>query len=69
MPKKVAEPIVSSRSSKPGVVAVTIGGLARAAEVGVKTVRYYQRRRLLAVPQSGRGGAAESSFAANRGLP
>jgi len=32
--------------------AITIGKLARAAEVGVETVRYYQRRRLLAVPQS-----------------
>ena len=32
---------------------VTIGKLARAAEVGVETVRYYQRRRLLAVPHSG----------------
>jgi MerR family mercuric resistance operon transcriptional regulator len=35
--------------------AVTIGKLARAAEVGVETVRYYQRRRLLAVPQSAGG--------------
>jgi MerR family mercuric resistance operon transcriptional regulator len=34
---------------------VTIGTLARAADVGVETVRYYQRRRLLAVPQSGGG--------------
>ncbi|HEX4152329.1 MAG TPA: MerR family DNA-binding protein [Steroidobacteraceae bacterium] len=32
---------------------VTIGRLARAAEVGVETVRYYQRRHLLAVPPSG----------------
>ena len=31
---------------------MTIGGLARAADVGVETVRYYQRRQLLAVPQS-----------------
>jgi MerR family transcriptional regulator, mercuric resistance operon regulatory protein len=31
---------------------MTIGGLARAAEVGVETVRYYQRRHLLAVPHS-----------------
>lgn len=29
---------------------LTIGGLARAAGVGVETVRYYQRRRLLPVP-------------------
>jgi MerR family mercuric resistance operon transcriptional regulator len=34
---------------------MTIGKLARAAEVGVETVRYYQRRRLLSVPQSGGG--------------
>lgn len=32
--------------------AVTIGALARAAEVGVETVRYYQRRRLLPVPSA-----------------
>jgi MerR family mercuric resistance operon transcriptional regulator len=34
---------------------VTIGGLARAAGVGVETVRYYQRRCLLAVPHSAGG--------------
>jgi MerR family mercuric resistance operon transcriptional regulator len=28
----------------------TIGGLARAGNVGVETVRYYQRRRLIPVP-------------------
>jgi len=42
----------------------TIGLLARAAGVGVETVRYYQRRGLLAEPAPGRGayrtyGAAE----------
>jgi MerR family mercuric resistance operon transcriptional regulator len=31
---------------------VTIAGLARAGGVGVETVRYYQRRGLLAVPAS-----------------
>jgi hypothetical protein len=31
---------------------VTIGRLAQAAEVGVETVRYCERRRLLAVPHS-----------------
>jgi MerR family mercuric resistance operon transcriptional regulator len=36
--------------------AITIGRLARAAEVGVETVRYYQRRRLLAVPHNAGGG-------------
>ena len=35
----------------------TIGRLARAAQVGVETVRYYQQRRLLPVPP-----AAEGSF-------
>lgn len=34
---------------------ITIGGLARAAEVGVETIRYYQRRSLLPVPHSGGG--------------
>ena len=34
---------------------MTIGGLARAADVGVETVRYYQRRRLLPVPSNARG--------------
>ncbi|MDB6085365.1 MAG: MerR family transcriptional regulator [Gammaproteobacteria bacterium] len=35
---------------------VTIGRLAKAAQVGVETIRYYQRRRLLPVPASVRGG-------------
>jgi MerR family mercuric resistance operon transcriptional regulator len=35
--------------------ALTIGALAAAAEVGVETVRYYQRRGLLAVPPAGAG--------------
>ncbi|MCE2968637.1 MAG: MerR family transcriptional regulator [Burkholderiales bacterium] len=35
---------------------LTIGALAQAAGVGVETVRYYQRRGLLAVPARG-GGA------------
>jgi hypothetical protein len=52
MSKTIAEPIVASPSSRPDDVAATIGGLVRAAEVGVETVRYYQRRRLLAVPHS-----------------
>ncbi len=42
-------PNVPGQSDAP---TVTIGKLARAAEVGVETIRYYQRRRLLAVPQS-----------------
>ena len=34
----------------------TIGGLAKAAGVGVETVRYYQRRGLLAEPARPHGG-------------
>lgn len=34
-----------------GGVSLTIGALAQAAGVGVETVRYYQRRGLLPVPQ------------------
>ena len=33
----------------------TIGGLARAGDVGVETVRYYQRRGLMPTPDSGDG--------------
>jgi MerR family mercuric resistance operon transcriptional regulator len=36
---------------------MTIAGLARAGGVGVETVRYYQRRGLLAVPRRGGSGA------------
>jgi MerR family mercuric resistance operon transcriptional regulator len=35
--------------------ALTIGALAAAADVGVETVRYYQRRKLLPVPQAASG--------------
>lgn len=35
---------------------LTIAGLARAADVGVETVRYYQRRRLLETPDRPDGG-------------
>ena len=35
---------------------LTIGRLAKAAGVGVETVRYYQRRQLLPVPDASRGG-------------
>ncbi len=52
----------SSARSAPGALAapaanasLTIGTLARAADVGVETVRYYQRRHLLAIPHSGGG--------------
>jgi MerR family mercuric resistance operon transcriptional regulator len=36
---------------------LTIAGLAREGGVGVETVRYYQRRGLLEVPQKGLDGA------------
>ncbi|WP_416137785.1 Hg(II)-responsive transcriptional regulator [Halomonas sp. HK25] len=35
---------------------LTIGGLAKAAGVHVETIRYYQRRRLLAEPERPYGG-------------
>ncbi len=42
----------------------TIGGLAKAAGVGVETVRYYQRRGLLPEPARapGRGGPATGEY-------
>jgi DNA-binding transcriptional MerR regulator len=52
MPKTGANRRSHAFASRPDDAAVTIGGLARAAEVGVETIRYYQRRRLLAVPHS-----------------
>jgi|SRR5665213_2025150 len=51
MPKRRADAVPSLRDDG----AVTIGGLARAANVGVETIRYYQRRDLLAVPHSASG--------------
>lgn len=39
---------------------MTIARLARAAGVGVETVRYYQRRGLMPVPRAGAGGAFRS---------
>jgi hypothetical protein len=47
MPKTAAKSPLDAVPSRPDDVAVTIGGLARAAEVGVETIRYYQRRHLL----------------------
>jgi Hg(II)-responsive transcriptional regulator len=38
--------------SSPESETLTIGRLARAADVGVETIRYYQERQLLPVPQS-----------------
>lgn len=43
---------------------MTIGQLATAAGVNVETVRYYQRRELLAVPERPSGGIARYSQAA-----
>lgn len=37
--------------------ALTIGRLARAADVGIETIRYYQRRNLLPLPQRSRDSA------------
>ncbi len=37
---------------KPAADELTIGRLAKAAEVGIETVRYYQRRGLLPVPRA-----------------
>ena len=53
MPKTAAKRRSATLQSLPSATPVTIGGLARAAEVGVETIRYYQRRHLLAVPHSG----------------
>lgn len=55
MPKTTAQRASTSRLPTLSGAPITIGGLARAAAVGVETVRYYQRRRLLAVPHSGGG--------------
>ena len=41
---------------KPGMDAMTIGSLAREAGVHVETIRYYQRRGLLAEPKRPTGG-------------
>ena len=41
---------------------MTIAKLARAAEVGVETVRYYQRRGLMPVPRAGSQKGTESAF-------
>jgi Hg(II)-responsive transcriptional regulator len=51
MPQRRSDAVPSLRDDG----AVTIGGLARAADVGVETIRYYQRRNLLAVPHSASG--------------
>ena len=55
MPKSGAEDTPTALQSRPIAASMTIGRLARAAEVGVETVRYYQRRHLLAVTHSAGG--------------
>src|ERR1700733_48154 len=55
MSKAAANRVPATVPLRSGDSAMTIGKLARAAEVGVETVRYYQRRRLLAVPHSAGG--------------
>ncbi len=55
MPKAAAGGARAPRPPRSQASAVTIGRLARAAEVGVETVRYYQRRQLLPVPPSASG--------------
>lgn len=46
-PTAQAPPAVLGKS-----IGLTIGRLAEAADVGVETIRYYQRRRLLPIPPS-----------------
>ncbi len=68
MPKTTANRAPARLPSRPDDAAVTIGGLARAAEVGVETVRYYQRRHLLAVPHSaGSAVGVDSAFGLSAG--
>ena len=50
MAKTAATRVPANFRSHADGASLTIGSLARAAEVGVETVRYYQRRNLLAVP-------------------
>lgn len=52
MPKSTAKRRSATLPPGPTDAPVTIGKLARAAEVGVETVRYYQRRHLLPVPHT-----------------
>jgi MerR family mercuric resistance operon transcriptional regulator len=46
LPKPTEKPPASNRTA----AGLTIGRLAQAAEVGVETIRYYQRRELLPIP-------------------
>ena len=55
MPKTAASQVPATVPFRSDAAAVTIETLARVAEVGVETLRYYPRRRLLAVPHSAGG--------------
>ncbi len=44
--------MMQANMSKAPIDRLTIGRLAKAAEVGIETVRYYQRRGLLPVPRA-----------------
>lgn len=44
------------RRSSGAALTLTVGRLASAGQVGVETIRYYQRRRLLPIPPSTDGG-------------
>ncbi|MBR7784280.1 MerR family transcriptional regulator, partial [Undibacterium luofuense] len=57
---------MSAKSAKSDQDQLTIGQLARAAGVGVETIRYYQRRTLLPVPQTSSGFRTYSSALAER---
>lgn len=57
---------MSAKSAKSDQDQLTIGQLARAAGVGVETIRYYQRRALLPVPQTSSGFRTYSSALAER---
>ena len=43
---------------------ITIGKLAKAGEVGVETIRYYQRRGLLETPDKGAAGGSVRHYGA-----
>jgi MerR family mercuric resistance operon transcriptional regulator len=55
MPKSTVKHRSEAAAPPKGHAAVTVGQVAHAAGVGVETIRYYQRRGLLAVPHSGVG--------------
>jgi MerR family mercuric resistance operon transcriptional regulator len=54
--KSFSGPALPRAAARSPTDSVTIGRLADAAQVGVETIRYYQRRQLLPVPSSVRSG-------------